>query len=47
MSGMDAIALLENLGLNVRFQGVGRVASQSLAKGRKINKGMTIVLKLS
>ena len=47
MSGMDALALLENIGLKVQFTGVGKVKSQSLRKGEKLIKGRTIILKLS
>ena len=47
MSGMDAIALLENLGLNVKVIGVGNVKRQSIRRGRKIVKGSTIILNLS
>ena len=47
MAGMDAISVLENLGMKVVFEGVGRVRSQSVRKGTRIVKGRTIVLKLS
>ncbi|MDP5104565.1 MAG: transpeptidase family protein [Polaribacter sp.] len=47
MPGMDAIALLENIGLKVKFSGVGRVNYQSIKKGEKLVKGSTITLKLS
>nr|WP_152286293.1 penicillin-binding protein [Flavicella marina] len=47
MSGMDAISVLENLGMKVEFEGVGRVKRQSIRKGTRIKKGTTIVLKLS
>ena len=47
MAGMDAISVLENLGLKVVFEGVGKVRSQSIRKGQKIKKGTTIILKLS
>ena len=47
MSGMDAVALLENLGFKVRFNGVGNVIKQSIRKGSKFKKGDTILLKLS
>lgn len=46
MAAMDAIALLENIGLNVNFQGEGKVKEQSLNAGEKLVKGATIVLKL-
>ena len=47
MSGMDAVSLLENLGLQVRFRGSGKVTTQSIKSGEKIIKNKTIVLKLS
>ncbi|MFK8059581.1 MAG: penicillin-binding protein [Polaribacter sp.] len=47
MSGMDALSLLENIGLKVKLTGVGKVESQSLKKGEKLIKGETIILKLS
>ncbi|CAA0192203.1 Penicillin-binding protein [Tenacibaculum maritimum] len=47
MSGMDAVSLLENIGLKVKFSGTGRVMEQSIEKGVYIKKGRTIILKLS
>ena len=47
MSGMDALSLLENIGLKVEIYGVGKVEFQSLKKGEKLVKGNTITLKLS
>lgn len=47
MSGMDAVSLLENLGLKVTFTGTGKVISQSKHKGDSFKKGEVIVLKLS
>ena len=47
MSGMDALSLLENIGLKVEISGIGKVKSQSLKKGEKLVKGATIILKLS
>jgi cell division protein FtsI (penicillin-binding protein 3) len=47
MSGMDALSLLENIGLKVKVSGVGKVKHQSLKKGEKLIKGKTIILKLS
>ncbi|WP_299160971.1 penicillin-binding protein [uncultured Tenacibaculum sp.] len=47
MSGMDAVALLENMGLKVRFSGMGKVTEQSIKKGVKVLKGGTVYLKLS
>jgi len=47
MSGMDAIALLENLGMRVRITGVGKVRKQSLREGQNIIKNEIILLELS
>jgi cell division protein FtsI (penicillin-binding protein 3) len=47
MSGMDAISLLENLGLSVQFSGTGAVKSQSINAGEKIKKGKTVYLSLT
>ena len=46
MSGMDAIALLENLGMKVRFRGSGKVTTQSVQAGEKLIKNQTITLEL-
>lgn len=46
MSGMDAVSLLENLGLNVKINGNGKVSQQSLKPGEKIEPQKTIVLQL-
>jgi len=42
----DAVYLLESLGLRVSFSGKGRVVSQSVAPGARINKGQSIFLTL-
>ncbi len=47
MSAMDAISVLENVGLRVRFSGLGKVKKQSIKGGRKLVKGKTIVLTIS
>lgn len=47
MAGMDAVALLENLGLKVKAIGIGKVKKQSLQAGQSIAKNATIVLELS
>lgn len=47
MSGMDAVALLENLGIKVVVVGVGKVKKQSLQPGQNFDKTMTIVLEMS
>ncbi|MFB9056962.1 penicillin-binding protein [Mariniflexile ostreae] len=44
---MDAMALLENMGLNVKIEGVGVVRKQSIAKGEKIKRSEIVVLKNS
>ena len=47
MSGMDAVTLLENLGIKVKAIGVGKVNKQSLNPGVKLDKSKTIILELS
>jgi len=47
MTGMDAISILENLGLKVVTQGNGTVKEQSIPSGEKIQKGKKIILNLS
>lgn len=47
MAGMDAVALLENLGLKVKITGNGKVKSQSIPVGERIEKNKVIVLELS
>ena len=47
MAGMDALSLLENLGLNVKIIGNGTVFNQSIKSGTTIEKGGQIILKLS
>lgn len=47
MSGMDAVSLLETLGLKVEVSGIGKVKKQSIKRGMKIIKGSTIYLTLS
>jgi cell division protein FtsI (penicillin-binding protein 3) len=47
MSGMDAVALLENLGMKVKAIGVGKVKKQSIQAGQPILKNNTIILELS
>ena len=47
MPGMDAISLLENLGLKVEFDGNGKVKTQSIPAGKKIDKNLKISLTLS
>ncbi|MFD0963495.1 penicillin-binding protein [Pseudofulvibacter geojedonensis] len=47
MSGMDALAFLENLGLRVKLKGNGKVVKQSLKKGIVFKDNQEIVLELS
>lgn len=47
LPAMDAVALLENLGLKVKVIGRGKVKSQSLEKGQNFNKNQVIILELS
>ena len=47
MSGMDAISILENLGIKVEVHGNGTVKKQSIRHGTDINKVDEIVLDLS
>ncbi|MGB5434451.1 MAG: penicillin-binding protein [Maribacter sp.] len=47
MSGMDAISILENLGIKVEVHGNGKVKKQSISQGTEINKVDIIVLELS
>jgi cell division protein FtsI (penicillin-binding protein 3) len=44
MPGMDAIALLENMGLQVKIKGVGKVQSQSIRAGNSFIKNSIIEL---
>jgi len=47
MSGMDAISILENLGLEVEVKGNGKVKKQSVSKGTALSQVSKIVLELS
>ncbi len=44
LPAMDALALLENMGLKVKLEGVGTVKSQSISKGTKIKPNQIIVI---
>ncbi len=46
MAAMDAISILENLGLKVQVEGNGKVVEQSINEGEKLVKGSTIFIKL-
>ena len=45
-SGSKAIPVLENLGFDVRYSGIGRVTNQSIPAGVRFRKGETIYLML-
>ena len=47
MSGMDAVSILENLGIEVELKGNGKVYRQSISKGTNIKEVKKIVLELS
>ncbi|MGY0391721.1 penicillin-binding protein [Bizionia sp. KMM 8389] len=47
LPAMDAVALLENLGLKVEMDGVGRVKKQSISKGVKIKKNQKVTIQTS
>lgn len=47
MSGMDAVALLENLGIEVEVRGNGKVMKQSISQGTNLNNVKKIILELS
>ena len=47
MCGMDAVAILENLGLKVEVKGNGKVRKQSITQGTNLNEVKVIILELS
>src|SRR5690554_7648766 len=47
MAGMDAVSILENLGLKVQIIGNGTVVKQSIRSGETLKKGQQIILNLS
>ncbi|WP_052467124.1 penicillin-binding protein [Psychroserpens damuponensis] len=47
LPAMDALALLENMGLKVKMEGAGTITSQSVNKGIKVKQNQTIVLRTS
>lgn len=47
MSGMDAVALLENLGIEVEVIGNGKVKKQSVARGTSLAQVKRVILELS
>ncbi len=44
MSVMDAVSILENIGLKVAFNGIGKVKEQSIKQGQPIKKGNEVAL---
>ena len=46
MGAKDAVAVLENRGLNVAISGFGKVVKQSITAGQPINGGETIIIYL-
>ncbi|WP_445455582.1 penicillin-binding protein [Flavobacterium sp. HNIBRBA15423] len=47
MDGMDAITLLEYMGVKVNVKGIGKVKAQSVKAGEKMDKNQIITLELS
>lgn len=47
MTSMDALYLLENLGVQVELNGKGKVRKQSLKAGDEIEKNHKVILRLS
>lgn len=47
MYAMDAVPLLENLGLKVEIKGIGKIKTQSVIAGQKIFRNQKVVLELS
>ncbi|AXT20901.1 PASTA domain-containing protein [Flavobacteriaceae bacterium AU392] len=46
LPAMDAITLLENMGVKVKMIGSGKVKTQSVAQGVKLKKNQTVILNL-
>ncbi|WP_185851783.1 penicillin-binding protein [Blattabacterium cuenoti] len=44
--GKEIIPILENKGLNIKYNGIGKVLHQSVKPGEKLKKNQTIVLEL-
>lgn len=42
----DALYLLENMGLKIKYSGMGKVYEQSIEPGTKVNKGQSINIKM-
>ena len=47
MQAMDALMLLERLGLKVQLKGKGKVMRQSIKQGSKVKSKQQILLELS
>ena len=47
LPAMDAIAILENMGLQVKIVGQGKVKKQSISRGEKVVPKTTVILELS
>ena len=47
LPAMDAITILENMGLSVKLVGRGKVRNQSIKKGEKVTPKATVILELS
>ena len=47
MQAMDALMLLERLGLKVQLKGKGKVVRQSIKQGSKVKSNQQILLELS
>ena len=47
MCGMDAISILENMGVEVEVRGNGKVRRQSVTRGTSVKEVKRIVLELS
>ena len=47
MSGMDALSILDDLGVQVEVRGNGKVRRQSVSKGTRLKEVKRIVLELS
>ena len=46
MPAMDALALLENMGLKVKMEGVGVIKKQSIEKGSKVKRNQEVYLNI-
>ncbi len=46
MGAKDAVSILENMGLKVKVNGIGRVVQQSMTAGQNFRKGTTIYLRM-